>query len=279
VFLKTGGNRESTEKFYQKAYREVDTLPKKTAEEMFNDPAVQQDCKDRIAWLHARYGDLSGANVLEIGSSSGYFLDVLSSAGAEVVGVELNKAYGNYARSLGFDVYSKPVENLFLEDDFDLVVMFHTLEHVCDPMSVVQAVQSALVEGGSFMGEVPNQYDWRIKIFDNEAVKRFHYDPNHYYYFSPGTLKNYLKKYGFEEVSFETVERYNSLIQLRRILCGEYDQDNIDEVLKRDVFAKPAHDVRLRRAERRHETMFNNMFEECVNSELMGNCLRWSART
>jgi len=277
VFLKTEGGKESIERFYQREYREVDTLPKKTAEEMFNDPVIRQDCNERITWIKERCGDLNGKRVLEIGSSSGYFLEMLSRAGAEVVGVELNAEYGDYARSLGFTVSSEPVERILFAYEFDLVVMFHTLEHVYDPMSVIQAVHLALVTGGSFMGEVPNQDDWRIKIFDNEVVKRFHYDPNHYYYFSPVTLNNYLGKCGFEDVSFETVERYNSLIQLKRILCAGDDHGNIDEVLKWDIFADSDHDVRLPHSGNRHEINFTDLFGECANNKLMGNCLRWSA--
>jgi SAM-dependent methyltransferase len=278
VFLKTEGGRESIEKFYQRGYREVDSLPRKTAEDMFNDPVIRQDCDDRIAWIKERYGNLQGKKVLEIGSSSGYFLEALSSAGAEVVGVELNEEYADYARGLGFTVHSEPVEDLRFNYEFDLVVMFHTLEHVCDPTSVIRAVHLALVTGGSFMGEVPNQDDWRIKIFDNEVVKRFHYDPNHYYYFSPVTLNNYLWKRCFSRVAFETVERYNSLIQLRRILCARYNNDNIDELLTRDIFADPDQDVRIPHSSNRQEIEFNEMFGKCVNDKLMGNCLRWSAR-
>jgi len=277
VFLKTEGGRESIEKFYQREYRAVDTLPKKTPEEMFKDPVIRQDCNDRIAWIKERYGDLNGKRVLEIGASSGYFLEVLSSAGAEAIGVELNEEYRDYSLSLGFPVYSKPVEDLCFEDEFDLVVTFHTLEHVYDPMSVMRAVHRAMVTCGSFMGEVPNHDDWRIKIFDNAVVKRFHYDPNHYYYFSPVTLNNYLGKCGFEDASFETVERYNSLIQLRRILCAEGDPNNIDELLKRDIFADTDHDVRIPHSGNSQEIKFNEMFGKGVNNKLMGNCMRWCA--
>lgn len=280
VYLKSRKDQESIEKFYQKEYREVPTIRPQTADEMFNNPILQHDCVERIEWIKGLYGSLAGKKVLDIGSCSGYFLDKLSSDGAEVVGVELNKEHRDYARDLGFTVYSEPVENLGFDNEFDLIVMFHTLEHVCDPRSVIRAVYSALVEGGLFVGEVPNQYDWRLKIFDNEVVKRFHYDPNHYYYFSPDTVKKYLSKCGFKAIQLETVERYNSLVQLRRILCGEYnpDKDNINEVLARDIFAQPADDVRLHHVDQHQETVFNELYGNSVNDQLMGNCLRWVAR-
>ena len=171
-----------------------------------------------------------------------------------------------------------PIEGIGFKNEFDLVVSFHTLEHVSDPMAVSHAIRLSLKGGsGVFMGEVPNQDDWRIKIFDNYTVKRFHYDPFHYYYFSPKTLTNYLKKCGFKDIALETVDRYNSLIQLRRILCGEYNHDCVEGHLKQDIFARPEEDVRIPHLDNHQESEFNRMFEKGVNSELMGNCLRWIA--
>jgi len=277
VFLELKKQQAELESFYEKEYREVDSLPKKSAEEMFNHPVIRQDCKNRIEWINEEIGNINGKKILEIGSSSGYFLDTLSSAGAKVAGVELTESYSNYARGLGFTVYSKAVEDLGFEAEFDLAVTFHTLEHVFDPMSVLHAIHKLLKRNGVFMGEVPNQDDWRLKIFDNEVVKRFHYDPFHYYYYSPQTLTNYLEKCGFSDITLRTVERYNSFIQLRRILCGEYSQDNVDEVLKKDIFAQSEQDVRLSRLDNYQEIEFNRIYGEGVNSALMGNCLRWIA--
>lgn len=278
VFLDVKKTKKEVEQFYEENYRKVDTLPEKSAEEMFKDPVIIHDCENRIEWINKRYGDIKGKRILEIGSSAGYFLDALSSMGAkEVVGVELTEDYANYAKKLGFTIYTKPVEDIVFKNEFDLVVSFHTLEHVSDPMSVLHATMLSLNKGGVFMGEVPNQDDWRIKIFDNPVVKRFHYDPFHTTYFSPKTLTNYLKKCGFNNIILETLERYNSLIQLKRILCGKYNEKNVDRILKQNVFAKPEEDVRTPHLGNRQETEFNIIFENGINNKLVGNCLRWMA--
>lgn len=277
VFLDIKKPKEEAESFYAKEYREVNSIPKKSAEEWFSDPVIRQDCKNRLEWITRQYGDVSWKKILDIGSSSGYFLKTLFSANARATGVELNESCSDYARSLGFTVYSKSIETIGFKNEFDLVVMFHTFEHVFDPASVLRAISTALNDGGVFMGEVPNQDDWRIKVFNNEVVKRFHYDPFHYYYLSPKTLTGYLKKYGFDHIRLETVERYNSLTQLRRILCGEYNLKDADKVLKQNIFTKPENNVRIQNLNNRQETEFNRIFEKGVNSELMGNCLRWVA--
>ena len=278
VFLETKKSKKEIESFYNKKYRKSKDLPKKSAEEMFNNPTVRYDCKNRIEWIKKNYGNLKGKKVIEIGSSSGHFLATLSSAGAKAIGLELTDSYSNYARSLGFVVYSKPLEIMSFKNKFDLVVIFHTLEHVFDATSILQAIYRSLKKGGVFMGEVPNQDDWRLKIFDNEVVKRFHYDPYHCYYFSPATLNSYLKKCGFDNVVLQTVERYNSLVQLKRILSGKYNQSDLDRILRRNIFAKPKKDVRIPHLNNHQENNFNRIFGKGVNSELIGNCLRWMVK-
>lgn len=277
VFLELKKTKKEVESFYKKAYREVNSLPKKSAEEMFNYPVIRHDFTNRIEWIKKRYGSIKGKRILEIGSSSEYFLDTLTSMGAkEVVGIELTEDYTNYAKKLGFTIYTKPIEDIGFKNEFDLVVSFHTLEHVSDSMSVLHAIMLSLIRG-AFIGEIPNQNDWRIRIFDNYVVKRFHYDTFHYYYFSPKTLINYLKKCGFSKIILETVERCNRLIQLRRILCGEYNEKYVDRILKQNVFAKPEEDVRIPHLNSRQETEFNRIFGKGGNSKLMCNCLRWMA--
>ncbi len=55
----------------------------------------------------------------------------------------------------------------------------------------------------------------------------------------------------------------------------EYNKDNIYKLLERDIFAKSKKDVRIPHLDNYKETKFNRLFEKAVNSELMGNCLRW----
>ena len=221
--------------------------------------------------------DIGGKRILEIGCASGYLLNELYSEGAkEVVGIELTEKYAEYATNLGFNIFKKPIEEIDFFNEFDLVITFHALEHVVKPKNVLNSVHKSLTKNGIFMGEVPNQDDWRLKIFDNEVVKRFHYDPCHNYYFSPKTLSNYLNLWS--NVSLETYERYNSFIQLSRILSDEYNKKNVDEILKKDIFPKKNKDIRIRNFNNKQETEMNNLFGNAVNNELMGNCLRWIAK-
>lgn len=279
VYLEMNRGRKAVESFYSSDYRKVSTLPLMSAEEHFFNEVTRNDTEKRIRFISG-YLDVNDKKVLEIGSAAGNLLRKLSEHGCkEAVGIELGKEYSEYARRQGFKVFTRSLEELRLKEQFDAVVSFHTLEHVYNPMAVFQGIYTALKPGGLFLGEVPNQNDWRIQIFDDEIIKRFHYDPNHYYYFSPATLENYLKACGFSNIRLETVERYNSLLQLRNILCREGSKESVEATLKKYIFPGNKEDeVRLPDIDNRIRTTFNRLFERGVNSELMGNCLRWIAQ-
>ena len=278
VYLEIKEVKEAIESFYASEYRKIPTLPVISAEEHFNDKLTQNDANNRVRFISNSL-DIRDKRILEIGSASGSLLQKLSEYGCkEAVGIELDESYSEYARQLGFKVFSKSIEKLDLNEEFDGVVSFHTLEHVYNPMRVLQAVYAALRPGGCFLGEVPNQNDWRIQLFNDEVVKRFHYDPNHYYYYSPTILERYLKTCDFSNISLDTVERYNSLLQLRNILSRQNSEVNVEETLNKHIFPEDEKDeVRLPNVDDQLDSKFNSLFEKGVNMELMGNCLRWSA--
>ncbi len=276
VFLKLHETKRKIRNIYRNDYRAKADLPAYTTETLYNDPVVLHDTKDRMRWLKNYYDNFDKLKILELGSASGHLLKTLKNAGAEVAGIEPAKNYAAFSRTLGLAIYEKPIEELEFVNKFDLIITFHALEHFINPKQALKAIKRALKKGGRFMGEVPNQDDWRIKIFDDYTSKRFSYNPFHYYYFSPQTLKNYLTVCGgFSKIHLSTVERYNSFSQLQRILATK--NKKAEEILKSEIFIKPQNDKRLPSARHSQEGIFNEIFARGVNATLMGNCLRWRA--
>ncbi len=278
VYLGLKQNKIELESYYRKEYRRDIAMPVQSPQEHFNDKVTRFDAENRIEFI-SRNENIQNKSILEVGSGSGNLLVKLRDYGAKVVeGIELDIECSQYSRELGFNIFTTSIENLNLQDRYDIVVSFHTLEHLYNPMAVIHTIYKVLKDSGCFLGEVPNQNDWRIQIFNDEITKRFHYDPNHYYYYSPTTLTNCLKICGFRSIKLETVERYNSLRQLRNILCNQKSKENIEKILKKYIFPKnEKSEVRLPNIDDQIETEFNRIFERGVNSELMGNCLRWVA--
>jgi ubiquinone/menaquinone biosynthesis C-methylase UbiE len=96
--------------------------------------------------------------VLDVGCGRGQLLQAFQRQGCEVLGTEFSDGACRYAR----DVLKIPVkvgllhELNFPNESFDVVVMWHVLEHVSDPRPTLAEVSRILKPGGLFMVAVPD---------------------------------------------------------------------------------------------------------------------------
>ena len=96
--------------------------------------------------------------VLDIGCGRGLLLRAFQQNGCDVTGTEFSDGACRFAR----DVLKLPVrvglldELKFPENSFDVVVMWHVLEHISDPRPMVAEVARILRPGGIFLVAVPN---------------------------------------------------------------------------------------------------------------------------
>jgi SAM-dependent methyltransferase len=93
------------------------------------------------------------ASVLDVGCGDGHFLSQLSNA--QKLGLEFNANAAARAQARGLPVKQDCVENMPLES-FHVVTMFHVLEHLANPLEVLQAALRALKPKGLLILSVPN---------------------------------------------------------------------------------------------------------------------------
>jgi SAM-dependent methyltransferase/tetratricopeptide (TPR) repeat protein len=95
--------------------------------------------------------------VFEIGCAEGMLLHELSKRGLEVTGCEMNRAVAEKGmKKLGVDIHTMPFECVDLPaKSFDLVMSFHTLEHMKFPAEVIRKVADILCPDGAILLEVP----------------------------------------------------------------------------------------------------------------------------
>lgn len=132
--------------------------------------------------------------VLDVGTGGGEFAYLLQSLGHSVSGVEPNRGYAEYS----IQEYGLTVQVGFVQDatfplgSFDVVTIWHVLEHTEDPGGVLELLRSWLKVDGVLVVEVPN-----VESTCQAPKNTFH--EAHLYNFNVVSLRRLAKKHGMHE--------------------------------------------------------------------------------
>ncbi|MDH3972665.1 MAG: class I SAM-dependent methyltransferase [Deltaproteobacteria bacterium] len=143
--------------------------------------------------------------ILDIGCGRGVMLNILKKMGWQVCGTELSKKSSSFARERHeIEVITKDISHCdFPEKSFDIVTMWHVLEHLPAPFSTIEEVGRILKDGGRLIVEVPNFGGLQATFFAN---KWFHLDsPRHIFHFNEKSLVKYIEKCGFQVIKRENL--------------------------------------------------------------------------
>jgi SAM-dependent methyltransferase len=145
-------------------------------------------------------------DVLEIGSSTGYFLDDLRGYVNSVTGVEPSQAYRDFANGIG-------VKTLYSLEElsgtrFDVILLYYVLEHLRNPIEYLSSLTAWLMPGGRIMLEVPNVEDILLGPYAIPNFAPFYWQKAHYYNFSHRTLADVLRRAGVP-VQIFPAQRYD----------------------------------------------------------------------
>ena len=133
---------------------------------------------DRLGFLTKN--NVASGKLLDVGAGGGEFTYVSSQLGFDSTGIEPNIGYSNYAK----DHYQANVKTGQLADvdgKFDVITMFHVMEHIPDPIKTFKKLYDLLNEDGFLFIEVPN-----IESFSQSPGNTFF--KAHIHYFSAATL-------------------------------------------------------------------------------------------
>jgi 2-polyprenyl-3-methyl-5-hydroxy-6-metoxy-1,4-benzoquinol methylase len=149
--------------------------------------------------------DLTPGDLLDVGCGSGFDLLTMRDRGWRVAGVEMNPQAVERARAQGLDIRQGTLADArFPDGSFDVVTLFHVLEHVPDVLSLVQEIRRILRPGGLMLAQVPNFDGANARLF-----KAHWYEldvPRHVNFFSSTTLKDLAAKAGLDVVSLRWIE-------------------------------------------------------------------------
>jgi 2-polyprenyl-3-methyl-5-hydroxy-6-metoxy-1,4-benzoquinol methylase len=157
--------------------------------------------KQKTQWVQSLFTGHKG-QLLEIGAGTGAFAHAMVKKGWEVTALEPDvasrqRAWDNYQIVLHSPehLYQLPAQK------FEVITLWHVLEHVHDLKGYLNACANVLKSNGRLIIAVPN-----FTSFDAQFYKSFWaaYDvPRHLYHFSPENMQQICETYNLQIVQYK----------------------------------------------------------------------------
>lgn len=156
-----------------------------------------------VRWLNLRTkykqvtDGLSGGKLLDYGCGTGDFLAVASAQEWECYGIEQDENARKIAeKKNNVTVFSTnaPMDNF--QNQFDLITMFHVLEHIPDLHSIMNNLKSWLNDSGRLAVALPNPRSYDALHYGQYWAA---WDvPRHLHHFKKETIIGLAEQYGFQ---------------------------------------------------------------------------------
>jgi 2-polyprenyl-3-methyl-5-hydroxy-6-metoxy-1,4-benzoquinol methylase len=150
---------------------------------------------------------LKNKKVLDFGCGWGGFLKNIKKA-KSLAGIEL--------RSECLSFVKKNIKKIFitnnlneLKEKYDIVTLFHVLEHIPYQIDTLKNLKSKLSKNGKIIIEVPSAQDFLLSFNEFKEFKKFTFWAEHLILHTEASLRKILKKSGFKKIRIEYYQRYN----------------------------------------------------------------------
>lgn len=146
---------------------------------------------------------ISKNTILDIGCSTGYFLDICKNNNWQTAGIELGISEGDIAKNKGHKIYTDLITDLDPSLTFDAITMWDVLEHIPDGLSQLNEIYKHLNKGGILFFQIPNSDALAAKIL-REKCRMFD-GIEHTNLYNPKSIEKLVEFTNFEIKSINSV--------------------------------------------------------------------------
>lgn len=148
----------------------------------------------------------TGRDILEFGCGRGDFLRAVQASVRTSVGVELQIEHVDALNADGIRCLTVMLE--IPDQSIDCVLGFHVLEHIPDPLAVLNDLCRVLRPGGYLILEVPHARDFLLSQVDCPDFRKFTLWSQHLILHTRESLTRLCAAAGLSEVVIEGIQRY-----------------------------------------------------------------------
>ncbi|MGB8481136.1 MAG: class I SAM-dependent methyltransferase [Acidobacteriaceae bacterium] len=156
----------------------------------------------------------TGGKLLEIGPWRGVFSCNAKDAGFDVAALEIDQScveFLNRVVGVRATQSSNPAETLAeMDEQFDVIVLWHSLEHLPTPWLVVQNAAKRLAPGGILLIAIPNIESYEFSLLRQSWV---HLDcPRHLYFYPIQSLSKLCSENGLVSLAVTTTDELSDIL-------------------------------------------------------------------
>jgi len=182
--------------------------------------------------------------LLEIGCATGEFIELAKNYGFDVLGIDTSVIFIDYLQKKGISAKCGLLEEVIEPDrKFDVITMFHLIEHVEDPENFLLSVSNYLKDKGVLYIICPNVESITNKLFGYQHPD--FQEKDHLFFYSKHTLSNFLQRSNFSKLSifskeythniFTSIYGYLSLITKRKSARGKENHSDNSLTEQKDI--------------------------------------------
>lgn len=189
IFTNPRPNPDEIEDLYDKAYMANLESVK---------PILFKICAKRLLFVEQFK---NSGRLLDVGCGNGYFLELARRRGWKISGTEISEYCSNYCKEeFGISVKSGEIFEANLPSNhFDIITIWHTLEHVKNPMDYLLEFNRILKTDGLLFILIPNTRFLLNFLKGWKWIARSEIT-EHLYFFSNDSLEYMLQKSGFDVI-------------------------------------------------------------------------------
>lgn len=138
----------------------------------------------------------SEMKLLDYGCGVGDFLAHAQNKNLEIYGVEPNENARKIAQKKVGEIYISDSELKNLDETFDIITLWHVLEHIPDLFEFIKELKTHLKPDGQILIAVPNHLSFDAKFYKKHWAA---YDvPRHLWHFSPESMEKLFNSFGMK---------------------------------------------------------------------------------
>ena len=147
-----------------------------------------------------------GKDITDFGCGEGDFLKETKEFAKSSVGIELQINCIKELNNIG--IRCENSLDMLENDSIDTFFLFHSFEHLPEPLKILKEIKSKLRKKGRVILEVPHANDFLISTIKDENFINFTLWSQHLILHTKNSLNKFLEYAGFQNVLIKGIQRY-----------------------------------------------------------------------